>query len=156
MISRRSEVTDAGPSSQQPQKVRLAHPRKKYKSQHTSVKPAKPCRTTQPRDTVCPNQVALKHACLLSDPGPDFVPCVPEARHFSRSCILLMAEEIRDNLIGQGPPKTQTLRVWQMDYAQRHRNAFESKLWVRVWRGQGHDKTIGWALYTSFEPNSLE
>jgi hypothetical protein len=33
--------------------------------------------------------------------------------------------------------------------------AFDQKLWVRVWRGQGHDTTIGWALYTGFRTMRL-
>ena len=104
---------------------------------------------------VTPTQHTNEDHVCKQRPDEDFVPCVPEVARFSRSCVLLMAKHFADNLIGSGPPKTQTLRVWTDKYAEMHMEAFRRRLWVRVWRGQGHACTIGWALYISFRKTRL-
>ena len=93
----------------------------------------------------------VSHACQLSKPPESFVPtCVPKGACVCKT-ILLMSKSFEDNLVGAGPPKTQTLRIWTVGYAAQHEKAFKNGHWVRVWRGQGHEYTIGWALYTSFK-----
>ena len=95
--------------------------------------------------------LSVSHTCQLSRPPASFVPvCVPKGARVCKT-ILLMSKSFEDNLVGAGPPKTQTLRIWTVAYAAQHEKAFKNGHWVRVWRGQGHEYTIGWALYTSFK-----
>ncbi len=91
----------------------------------------------------------VAHLCVLSRVPLHFKPCCVSNSERFCATILLMAESFRDNLVGTAPPKTQTLRVWTNIYAASHWKAFQAGTWVRVWRGQGHQFTIGWAKYTA-------
>ena len=103
---------------------------------------------TQSKSGATAKVINIKHICC--SPITVFSPpCLSHARPYSR-IVLLMSKAFEENLIGTGPKKTQTLRIWKTSYAVQHKKAFESGCWVRVWRGQGHHTTIGWAKYTSF------
>jgi hypothetical protein len=105
----------------------------------------------------CDNQAVRPfkvHCCFLSLCHFVRPCCIPLHDTFCHT-ILLMGEIFKENLIGKGPPKTQTLRIWQPEYAKHHKAACHAGHWVRVWRGQGHMFTIGWAKYTSIKPFRL-
>jgi hypothetical protein len=113
--------------------------------------PMRPSVVRQSNTSKPPNHKvsSVAHLCVLSSVPLNFKPCcVSNSEHFCAT-ILLMAESFRENLTGSAPPKTQTLRVWTEVYAASHWRAFQAGTWVRVWRGQGHKFTVGWAKYTA-------
>ena len=97
------------------------------------------------------------HTCFCQAP-PKIVPqhytpcCLPLGAQLSRREIQ-MFPEFRANLLrGKGePPKTQTLRKWGQARAHEHKQSFQDGKWIRVWRGQGHNNTIGWIQITVWD-----
>ena len=82
--------------------------------------------------------------------------CLPLGTVLSTREIQMFAE-FRGNLLqGQGEPrKTQTLRKWGRDRARAHMQSFLGGKWIRVWRGQGHQATIGWLQITFWDQISV-
>ena len=82
-----------------------------------------------------------------------FTPCCLPRGVVLASREIQMLEVFRENLLGTSgsPPKTQTMRKWCSARAHEHYQSYILGKWVRVWRGQGHNSTIGWLLYTSWD-----
>ena len=91
-------------------------------------------------------------SCQMKPPLPiNFRPCVlSDDSIWSRREIQMKADWL-ENLVGVQPQKTQTLRVWKRARAAEHLRSYLSGQWVRVWRGQGNNCTIGWLLITGWD-----
>ncbi len=68
-----------------------------------------------------------------------------------------MKECFRENLVGHGHPKTQTMRPeWCIATIKQHTRLFQKGWWFRVsCGGQGNIKTIGWGRYLAVDQVQL-
>jgi hypothetical protein len=97
------------------------------------------------------------HACMRPAESRFRPCCLPLSAVWSGST-LRMKECFRENLLGGGPPKSQTLRPeWCISTLKQHTKLLEKGMWFRVnCGGQGNVRTVGWAQYLSMDLVQLQ
>ena len=102
------------------------------------------------------SEVCTRTCHCQSPPGkmpPKYTPCCLPVGAQRATREIQRFPEFRDNLLNRmgAPPKSQTICQWGEQRAFEHKRFFVEGKWIRVWRGQGHQNTIGWMLITGWD-----
>jgi hypothetical protein len=105
-----------------------------------------------PLDDSSDDQYEQVHACLRTADA-NFRPWYLPISAIWSGSTLRMNKCFRKNLLGGGPPKTQTMRPeWCSSTIKQHKGMFDRGIWFRV----NCVRTVGWAHYLSVDIVQLQ